>query len=421
MFLAAQNQIQSRPLKSAICIIPMLAMLLSSTSVIAQPQQYKVTSGDVLSVVAYGDPQLTGLFPVSPDGTIGYPILGNIEVTNKTTEEIGAAINASLREHVANLSVAVSVKEYAPVFILGDVKNPGKYEFRPGMIALEVFALGGGLRQSERALDASGVQLVAAQQDYDDTALQLLSQDVRRVRLEAEIDGKPFEYAADAASTGVRDAATIQSVIAAERNLFELRLSTLENDRRNLEAQGHNYEEEITMLEKSSGLRNEQFNLTQLDVEASQGLVSRGAAPEAALREKKRDLLAMNQQVLEAGSFLARARQNKNEVERRIRELDDRRKNDAAGELVKITVDTLRLKKKMTAIVQTMAEIGAAAQRVSRLEETVRMKFSVVRTVDGGYKEIPIDEHAAVGAGDIIRVELVPAVQAIASQSGTEN
>lgn len=421
MFFPARNQIQSRPSASSICIISILTMLLSPASVMAQPQQYKVTSGDVLSVSVYGDPNLTGLFPVSPDGTIGYPLLGNIDVLNKTTAEIGTAISASLREHIPNLSVAVSVKEYAPVFIIGDIQNPGKYEFRPGMIALEAFALGGGLRQTDRALETSGVQLVTAQQEYDDAALQLLSQDIKRVRLEAEVNGKPFEYDASATGIGVRDVATIQSIVAAERSLFDQRLSTIESDRRNMEAQRDNYREEIEMLEKSSALRNDQFNLVQLDVNASQGLVNRGAASEATLRDRKRDLLAMNQQLLESGSFLARARQNKNEVERRIRELDDQRKNEAATELRDITLDMIRLRKKMSAIVQTMAEIGAAAQRVSSLEQTVKTRFSVVRMVDGNYQEMPIEEHAEVKAGDIIRVQLVPAVQAIASRSGNDN
>ena len=129
----------------------------------------------------------------------------------------------------------------------------------------------------------------------------------------------------------------------------------------------------------------------------------------------------MNQQLLESGSFLSRARQNKNEIERRIRELDDGRKNDAALELRNITLDMLRLKKRMTSVVQTMAEIGAAAQRVTRLEQTVKTKFSVVRMLDGNYQETPIEEHAAIRPGDIVRVELAPAVQAVASRSGNDN
>ncbi|MBR7559836.1 polysaccharide biosynthesis/export family protein, partial [Mycobacterium tuberculosis] len=85
----------------------------------------------------YGDAGLTGIFPVSVDGTIAYPILGNIAVANHTITEIGQTITQSLLQHIPGLSVSVAVKEYAPVFVIGDVQKPGKYEYRPGMIALE--------------------------------------------------------------------------------------------------------------------------------------------------------------------------------------------------------------------------------------------------------------------------------------------
>ncbi len=96
--------------------------------------------------------------------------------------EIAVRISRELASHVANRSVAVAVKEYAPIFVVGDVQKPGKYEYRPGMIVLELFALGGGLRESNAQRDTSGIQLIAAQQEYEDMSMQLLSQDIRRVR-----------------------------------------------------------------------------------------------------------------------------------------------------------------------------------------------------------------------------------------------
>ena len=160
------------------------------------------------------------------------------------------------------------------------------------------------------------------------------------------------------------------------------------------------------MLEKSTALRNEQFSLTQMDVNASQGLVTRGAIPEASLRERKKDLLSMNQQVLEAGSFLARAKQNKNEMDRQIEELMSRRQNDAAGELRDVNLDMIRLRNRMTFSVQTMAEIGAAARRVTTLNQTITTEFVLVRPSNGNYVEQVIDEHTELKSGDLVRVRL---------------
>ncbi|WP_132524325.1 polysaccharide biosynthesis/export family protein [Rhizobium sp. BK376] len=372
----------------------------------AQEESYKVAEGDTLSITVYGDAGLSGVFPVGPGGTIGYPILGNIPVEGHTLDEISNQINNGLKPHIPNLSAAVAIKEYAPVFIMGDVQKPGKFEFRPGMIALELFALGGGLREPTVQTDTSGVQLINVQQEYEDLTLQLLSLDVKRVRLEAEFNDKPFDYPITNQGA-LRDPATLQSIVDSERNLYQQRLTVMQSDRTNLQDQRQNFAEEIDMLNKSTDLRNQQFDLLKLDVDASQGLVTRGAASETVLRERKRELLQMNQQLLEFGSYLARAKQSKNEVERRLQDLDSKRKGDAVTELRQVNLDMLRIRKKMEYNVQVMAEISAAARRVTDRSKIIQTEFSVVRLTDGQYEETTIDEHTQVQPGDLIRVRLV--------------
>ena len=392
-----------------------LSALLAAASPLAlHAEDYKIDSGDVLAVTVYGDAGLSGSFPVAVDGTISYPILGNVQVANKTTTDVGAMLNNGLREHISNLSVSVAIKQYAPVFIVGEVQKPGQYDYRPGMIVLELFALGGGLRQSEHMTDTSGVQLVAAQQDYDDTQLQLLSLDVRRARLQAEFDGKPFDYRSDG---NPRYADAIKSMVDAERSVYDTRVAVQAADRKNLEAQRDNYGEEIEMLDKGGTIRSQLLDLQKQDVDASQGLVAKGAAPEAVLRERQRDLLTMNQQALEAASFLARAKQNKNEVERRLQEIDNQRRNDAAGELRTISFDMERMRRKLAFVVQTMAEIGASSQRTTALEKTIKTEFSAMRLVDGKHQEVQLSEDSPVLAGDIVRIRLVPAAEAVVSQN----
>lgn len=388
---------------SACLLVPMVCL---TSAYALQIPAYKVGAGDVLMITVYGDSGLTGLFPVSADGTIGYPLLGNVDVADKTVDEIGAQISSDLSSHVANRSVAVAIKEYAPIFIVGDVQKPGRYEYRPGMIVLELFALGGGLREPTARTDMSAIQLISAQQEYEDMSLQLLSHDVRRARLEAERNHVEFEYKSNGPGL-MRDPTTLEKIIDAEKNLYKLRLSVLQGERTNLEVQRQNFAQEIDTLQKSNVMRNEQFQLLGLDVNASEELVQRGAASQSALRERKRELLAMNQQLLESTSFLARAHQNKSEVERRILELENKRNNDAATELREIELDMIRLRKKMAFSLETMAEIGATSRRVASLEQVIQTKFSIVRQLAGNYDEVEAGEHTLIRAGDVIRVSLV--------------
>ncbi|WP_340652857.1 polysaccharide biosynthesis/export family protein [Phyllobacterium sp.] len=382
-----------------------LLLLSTAASPAWADEPYKIASGDVLQITVYGDAGLSGTFPVSVDGTIGYPILGNIPVADHNISEVTNTISQALLQHIPGLSVSVAVKEYAPVFVIGDVQKPGKYEYRPGMIALELFALSGGLKEATDRLDTAGTQLVAARQDYSDTSLQLFAQDVKRTRLEAELNDKSFEYVVDK-DTGTDDLAARQGVIDSEQKLFELRLAALHSQEEALKAQKQNYSEEISTLEESTKLRNQEISLLEQNVAASEKLVAQGLTAQSTMRDTQRQLSAMRRDALEFGSFLARAKQNENAVGQNLLALRDQRSNDAAKELRDIDLDIIRLKKRLSFIVQTMAEIAASAQRANTREQAVKLVFTVVRDVNGQYLETELAEHDQIKAGDILRAQL---------------
>ncbi|NNU63677.1 polysaccharide biosynthesis/export family protein, partial [Ochrobactrum soli] len=77
-------------------------------------------ANDVLQVTVYGQPSLTGLYPVDVDGNIGYPVVGNVSVRGLTTIEISERIAASLSQHIPGLTVTATIIQYAPVFVVGD-------------------------------------------------------------------------------------------------------------------------------------------------------------------------------------------------------------------------------------------------------------------------------------------------------------
>ncbi|UNK40453.1 polysaccharide biosynthesis/export family protein (plasmid) [Shinella sp. H4-D48] len=370
----------------------------------AQGQDYKVTSGDVLRITVYGDPGLSGSFPIGTDGTIGYPLLGNVAVNGRPVEEVRQAIDAGLKEHIANLSVAVVVETYAPVFVVGEVQRPGRYEFRPGMIALELFALGGGQKEVLARGDNAGIQLAGLRQEYADLGAQLLGQDVKRVRLEAELNGQPFTYRPND-EIGTPDPRIVNQIVEAERTVFELRRTTLEAELKSLEQQRAGYVDEIETLEQSGKLRNGELTLLDEDVKLAQSMVARGLTSKTQLRDKQREISATNRDALEFGSFLARARQNLTVIDSRLGSLREQRRGEVAVELRELNIDILRLRRKMNYNLQAMAEAGIAIERKGGARQTA-FRFSAVRLVDGKYREVPVGQTDAVRAGDILRVSL---------------
>src|SRR5690606_4433637 len=121
--------------------------------------------------------------------------IGELTVSELTDAEIADKLREALASQIpVGRSLTVQVAEYAPVFVTGDDKTPGGYQFRPGKIVLELVALGGGMKESlARDLDSQVMQLLAAVQEVADLRLTRASQEVHRARLVAEIGSAEFK------------------------------------------------------------------------------------------------------------------------------------------------------------------------------------------------------------------------------------
>jgi polysaccharide export outer membrane protein len=111
------------------------------------PEQaaYRLGSGDQLKITVYGEERLTGEFAVNGQGTVAYPLIGEIQAGGKTISELEKAITAGLADgFVNNPSVSVEVKNYRPYYILGEVTKPGEYAFSDGLTVFSAVARAGG-------------------------------------------------------------------------------------------------------------------------------------------------------------------------------------------------------------------------------------------------------------------------------------
>jgi polysaccharide export outer membrane protein len=119
---------------------------------------YRLDSGDRIRVFVYGQPSLSRLYIVDPDGKISVPLIGNISARGKTTSQLQGIIRSRLgSEYVKDPQVTVDIQQNRPFFILGEVKNAGQYPYVSGMTVETAVAIGGGYteRASERSFRIS--------------------------------------------------------------------------------------------------------------------------------------------------------------------------------------------------------------------------------------------------------------------------
>ena len=148
-------------------IVIFILLSLSPAWLLAQPtqEQYLLDSGDVIKITVFGEKDLSFQIRIPQKGIINYPFLGEINVTSLTASQLEALIYQGLKgDYLVSPSVAVTIEEYRPFFIDGEIKKPGGYAYQPGLSVNKAAALAGGFTERAAKGKIFIVREVAGQQ-----------------------------------------------------------------------------------------------------------------------------------------------------------------------------------------------------------------------------------------------------------------
>ena len=138
-------------LAGAVIVVPSCASKTVETNVVnvAPPkaEPYLIGKDDVLNVVVWKQPQLTGNVTVAGDGTITMPLAGTVTAAGLTTQELQEKLTQKLSKDIHNPNVTVSVVTANSMvfYVLGQVHAPGVYPLHPGEVLSQGLAQAGGL------------------------------------------------------------------------------------------------------------------------------------------------------------------------------------------------------------------------------------------------------------------------------------
>lgn len=107
---------------------------------------YAVAAGDNLKITVFDEPSLTGEFQIDSAGNLAMPLIEKVAVTGKTPNEVAALIGTELKSggYVLDPKVSVEVLAYRPVYVLGEVTQPGEYPYSPDLTFFQAIAKAGG-------------------------------------------------------------------------------------------------------------------------------------------------------------------------------------------------------------------------------------------------------------------------------------
>ena len=111
-----------------------------------QVNDYKIGPKDLLEIAVFGLPELSQTVRVAEDGSITMPLLGKVEVSGLTAQELEKKLATILDEQFTKKAqVTVFIREYQKISVLGAVARPGQYEIVGPTTLLQAIAQAGGL------------------------------------------------------------------------------------------------------------------------------------------------------------------------------------------------------------------------------------------------------------------------------------
>ncbi len=140
---------------------------------------YVIGAKDLLEITVFDLPELSQTVRVSEDGSISFSLLGRVEASGLTAQQLEKKLAALLdQQYTKNARVTVFVKEFQKVAVLGAVGRPGQYELIGPTTLLQIIAQAGG--QTDQAMD----EIIVYRQSPDGR------QSIITIRLEDLANGK---------------------------------------------------------------------------------------------------------------------------------------------------------------------------------------------------------------------------------------
>ncbi len=132
---------------------------VSTSHRMADPGAYRIGPDDLLDLIVWNQPQLTGKLRVAEDGTISVPLAGRVVAAGLTSDMLEKSLHDKLAGFIGNPQITVRVLDpRSKVFyVVGEVNKPGVRRLQSGEVLSQGLAEAGGLTDFA---DRSAIKIV---------------------------------------------------------------------------------------------------------------------------------------------------------------------------------------------------------------------------------------------------------------------
>lgn len=128
-----------------VLIMSLMASVVSAEESKNDSNHYLLGMGDQIQILVYNEADLSMKLRIDESGKVLYPLIGELQLVGKSPTQVADEIRARLKDgYINNPMVTVTMLEFGPIYVSGEVKTPGSYEYQPGFTLEKTIAVAGG-------------------------------------------------------------------------------------------------------------------------------------------------------------------------------------------------------------------------------------------------------------------------------------
>jgi polysaccharide export outer membrane protein len=369
----------------------------------ATPQAYRLAPGDQISVVVFGQAELSGDLLIDPTGNVRLPFVGPVEVANLTIAECHKRIVERLSDGILTRpSVNVQISALQPVFVLGDVRTAGPHPFKFGMTVKTAIALSGGFGATAPAQGAAVADILTSDERVRQLTVQKTILTIRKARLEAQRNGAAVFPGAD--QVGATAGGAFDDVLALEKDTFESQMVIQQSQLDLIRAQKPRIESEVEALNGQIAARKRQLDLVRQHIDQYSRLAKQGLGLATTEMQLRLTETTYESEVWALSAQVARLKMDLGALDIRIQDVDAAFKRQVLLDLRDVR-DRL---KEIDVTLPTAREIrDARLQQAGNVADIEAPRtITITRVRNGAQSSFTADESAPLQPGDIVEIQL---------------
>jgi polysaccharide export outer membrane protein len=381
--------------------------------------EYVVNVGDVLEVAVAGVPELRNRAAVQIDGNISLPLVGMLPAAGLSLPQIQAKIGAALASKVFRQrtsdghetaividadEVTVTVAEYRPIYVNGDVSKPGEYPFRPATTARQLIAVAGGYDVMHMRMNNPYLESADLRSQYGSLWTEFAKEQARIWRIKNELgDSSPIDPAV------LKDVpipfSTISEIVDTETKYLRTKESDYQREKSFLKRGVREGDDQVNVLSAQQKTEEEAYQSDLDELQKVNDLFGKGALVSPRVTDARRAVLLSSTRKLQTQAQLMQVKTKQEELKRKLEKLDDQRRLDLLRELQEASVTLNEARAKLQSVGEKLQYTAMVRSQLVRGAGD-KAEIAIIRKGQKGEERIVADEGAELQPGDTVEVAL---------------